>query len=167
MAVRDILRYNQIARAGQPVSLTGEAVVQLGALFSQMDFDLKEEEEEIVEGEDLAKARDAKTQQDKLAGMSTTDLSPTPTALAGSSAGVYNPLEAKEKQPYQPKTTVKPNTMPMGTEYVFGTTEGRYTGPLEEDEAYLTDNLKGQYKQGPGVDLDKYLSLIHIDAADE
>lgn len=52
--MRDLLQYGQIARAGQPVSLTGEAVVQLGALMSQMDFGIDDgeftkEEQKLIE----------------------------------------------------------------------------------------------------------------------
>ena len=43
--IHDILKYKDIAEAGQPQSLTGEALVQLGALFTQMDFDFKKKEE--------------------------------------------------------------------------------------------------------------------------
>lgn len=42
--ISDWLDYSSIAKAGQPVDLTGEAIVQLGALFTQMDFGLKDEE---------------------------------------------------------------------------------------------------------------------------
>ena len=35
--INDLLRYKDIARAGQPVNFTGEGIVQLGALFSQME----------------------------------------------------------------------------------------------------------------------------------
>jgi hypothetical protein len=44
-AIYDLLGYNAIAKAGQPVSLTGESVIQLGALIAQMDFDDPLEEE--------------------------------------------------------------------------------------------------------------------------
>lgn len=42
--MRDLLNYRDIASAGQPVDLTGEAIVQLGALLTQMDFGFKDEE---------------------------------------------------------------------------------------------------------------------------
>jgi hypothetical protein len=41
--IADWLNYGSIAQAGQPVSLGGEAVIQLGALFSQLDFKPKGE----------------------------------------------------------------------------------------------------------------------------
>ena len=49
-AIYDLLGYNAIAKAGQPQSLTGESVIQLGALIAQMDFDdpLEEEIEEAL-----------------------------------------------------------------------------------------------------------------------
>lgn len=49
-AIYDLLGYNAIAKAGQPVSLTGESVIQLGALIAQMDFDdpLDQEIEEAL-----------------------------------------------------------------------------------------------------------------------
>jgi len=43
--IHDILKYKDIAEAGQPQSLTGEALVQLGALFTQMDFDFSKDED--------------------------------------------------------------------------------------------------------------------------
>ena len=43
--IRQLLDYKSIAEAGQPQNLTGEALVQLGALFTQMDFDFKKKEE--------------------------------------------------------------------------------------------------------------------------
>jgi hypothetical protein len=42
--MRDLLNYKAIASAGQPVDLTGEAIVQLGALLTQMDFSSEESE---------------------------------------------------------------------------------------------------------------------------
>ena len=44
-AIYDLLGYQAIAKAGQPQSLTGESVIQLGALIAQMDFDDPIEEE--------------------------------------------------------------------------------------------------------------------------
>jgi len=169
MAVRDILRYNQIARAGQPVSLTGEAVVQLGALFSQMDFDLKEEEEVVEDGqfpgrkeadkklEEGTKVKNKELEAGNFRNILEADQKRFETDYKGQlGAG----LKIPEKKIAEDKTIVKPNTMPMGTEYVFGTADARYTGPPEENDAYLTDNLKGQYRQGPGVDLDKYKQVV-------
>lgn len=40
------LRYVDIAQAGQPQSLASDALVELGALFTQMDFDLGKEKDE-------------------------------------------------------------------------------------------------------------------------
>ena len=47
--INQLLQYKDIAEAGQPQDLTGEALVQLGALFTQMDFDFKKDkgEEEV------------------------------------------------------------------------------------------------------------------------
>ena len=42
--IRQLLDYKSIAEAGQPQSLTGEALVQLGAFFTQMDFDFKKDD---------------------------------------------------------------------------------------------------------------------------
>ena len=49
-AIYDLLGYQAIAKAGQPQSLTGESVIQLGALIAQMDFDdpLDQEIEEAL-----------------------------------------------------------------------------------------------------------------------
>ena len=49
--IADWLNYKDIAQAGQPVSLGGEAVIQLGALFSQLDFKPKGEAEKEIEEE--------------------------------------------------------------------------------------------------------------------
>tara|TARA_B100001059_G_scaffold231416_1_gene267213 strand:- start:732 stop:2714 length:1983 start_codon:yes stop_codon:yes gene_type:complete len=43
--MKDLLKYGLIASAGQPRSLTGEALIGLGALLSQMDFKLSKDEE--------------------------------------------------------------------------------------------------------------------------
>ena len=43
--MKDLLKYGLIASAGQPRSLTGEALIGLGALLSQMDFKLGEDKE--------------------------------------------------------------------------------------------------------------------------
>ena len=45
--LQNILRYQDIARAGAPQSLTGRAVMELGRLFTQMDMGEKEEEPEL------------------------------------------------------------------------------------------------------------------------
>ena len=47
--MRDLLNYRDIASAGQPVDLTGEAIVQLGALLTQMDFGFEEKEAEKID----------------------------------------------------------------------------------------------------------------------
>lgn len=47
--MRDLLKYRDIASAGQPVDLTGEAIVQLGALLTQMDFGFEEKEAEKID----------------------------------------------------------------------------------------------------------------------
>ena len=47
--INDLLKYGSIAKAGQPQSLTGDALIELGALFTQMDFDFGEEEEKTNE----------------------------------------------------------------------------------------------------------------------
>lgn len=49
--IADWLNYKDIATAGQPVSLGGEAVIQLGALFSQLDFKPKGEAKKEIEEE--------------------------------------------------------------------------------------------------------------------
>jgi len=49
--IADWLDYKSIATAGQPVSLGGEAVIQLGALFSQLDFKPKGEAKKEIEEE--------------------------------------------------------------------------------------------------------------------
>ena len=45
--MEDLLKYGLIASAGQPRSLTGEALMALGGLFSQMDFKLGKGEEDL------------------------------------------------------------------------------------------------------------------------
>lgn len=59
--MRDLLQYGLIASAGQPRSLTGEALMALGGLFSQMDFKLgKDEEVDEVDPERLRLETDTK-----------------------------------------------------------------------------------------------------------
>ena len=53
--MKDLLKYGLIASAGQPRNLTGEGIVALGALFTQMDFGLKSEEEELITDEPTEK----------------------------------------------------------------------------------------------------------------
>lgn len=50
--INDLLKYADIARAGAPQSLTGDALVGLGALFTQMDFNIPEEENGEDQGGD-------------------------------------------------------------------------------------------------------------------
>ena len=38
--INQLLDYKSIAEAGQPQDLTGDALIELGALFAQMDFDM-------------------------------------------------------------------------------------------------------------------------------
>ena len=47
--LQNVLRYQDIARAGAPQSLTGRAVMELGRLFTQMDMDDGEEEKPLSE----------------------------------------------------------------------------------------------------------------------
>ena len=50
--MKDLLKYGLIASAGQPRNLTGEALIGLGALLSQMDFDFsKDEEKKLIDEE--------------------------------------------------------------------------------------------------------------------
>jgi len=53
--IKDLLKYAEIAKAGAPQNLTGDALVGLGALFAQMDFKIPggEEEELIDDKSDL------------------------------------------------------------------------------------------------------------------
>lgn len=44
--INDLLKYAEIAEAGAPQNLTGDALVGLGALFAQMDFKTPEEKKE-------------------------------------------------------------------------------------------------------------------------
>lgn len=41
--ISNILDYKAIAQAGQPQNLTGDALIELGALFTQMDFDFSKD----------------------------------------------------------------------------------------------------------------------------
>ena len=42
--INQLLKYADIAKAGAPQSLTGDALIELGALFTQMDFKIPEKE---------------------------------------------------------------------------------------------------------------------------
>ena len=44
--ISNILDYKAIAQAGQPQNLTGDALIELGALFTQMDFDFGDEDKD-------------------------------------------------------------------------------------------------------------------------
>jgi hypothetical protein len=78
--MKDLLKYGLIASAGQPRSLTGEALIGLGALLSQMDFNLGEDEEVKTEEEErsltdqlqLQKDLQEKSGKDTLAGAKVT-----------------------------------------------------------------------------------------------
>ena len=47
--INDLLKYAEIAKAGAPQNLTGDALVGLGALFAQMDFKIPEGEDNTID----------------------------------------------------------------------------------------------------------------------
>lgn len=47
--IKDLLKYSEIAKAGAPQSLTGDALIELGALFTQMDFNIPKKEKKKFE----------------------------------------------------------------------------------------------------------------------
>ena len=100
-----------------------------------------------------AKAKAKRDQGNQLSKLKTTGLDVKPKALPG--VGEIKPIEPNPKKlftppppPPPPAPVAQPNTQLGGTQWEPGHVDGRYTGPLEENEAYLTDHLKGQYNQG-------------------
>ena len=116
--IHDILKYKDIAEAGQPQSLTGEALVQLGALFTQMDFDFSKDEDtpKIDEGPkktiadvspkglEFEHVTNRKNAKDILANWSPTVLPPKK---------VYTPKDDNKK-------VYLPNTMVGGLQWEIG-----------------------------------------------
>ena len=116
--IHDILNYKDIAEAGQPQNLTGEALVQLGALFTQMDFDFSKDEDtpKIDEGPkktiadvspkglEFEHVTNRKNAKDILANWSPTVLPPKK---------VYTPKDDNEK-------VHLPNTMVGGLQWEIG-----------------------------------------------
>ena len=99
--MRDLLKYGLIASAGQPRSLTGEALIGLGALLSQMDFDFSKNEVDL----------DAITDQ-ALEDAEQMDLEEMEADLAALDTGVpeadLSEFKTKQKSKVTNKVTKKP-----------------------------------------------------------
>ena len=99
--MRDLLKYGLIASAGQPRSLTGEALIGLGALLSQMDFDFSKDEVDL----------DAITDQ-ALKDAEQMDLEEMEADLAALDTGVpeadLSEFKTKQKSKVTNKVTKKP-----------------------------------------------------------
>lgn len=99
--MKDLLKYGLIASAGQPRSLTGEALIGLGALLSQMDFDFSKKEVDL----------DAITDQ-ALKDAEQMDLEEMEADLAALDTGVpeadLSEFKTKQKSKVTNKVTKKP-----------------------------------------------------------
>ena len=142
--INQFLRYESIAEAGRPRNLTGEAIVQLGTLFSQMDLPGKEAEEkkEVEEKKPKGKfeAKEIKV-----------DIEPLDYVATLPEVGT----ELPPKKVYQdPAKVVMPNTSVGGTEWVPNFGEQFYNGPAQQFD--LTDGDLGKYNQGPLIDIEPY-----------
>lgn len=154
--LQNILKYQDIAQAGAPQSLTGRAVMELGRLFTQMDMGEKEEEEEEEtpnnERTDLERLQLFADGQ----GLDYSDATKSylaPTKLP--EIGTLNP-----RLPVQP--IIKPNTMVGGLEWEIGknaTYDGRVVDrPLtESDTTGSTTITKPTEPKLPAVDLKNLL----------
>jgi len=125
--IHNLLRYESIAAAGRPRNLTGEAIVELGAIFSQMDLPGKEAEEkkEVEEKKPKGKfeAKEIKV-----------DIEPLDYVATLPEVGT----ELPPKKVYQdPAKVVMPNTGIGGTQWTPGQEQVYPEGPRLEDDAYL------------------------------
>ena len=139
--INDLLRYQSIAAAGKPRSLTGEAIVQLGALFSQMDLPGEEEIEET-------KPEETESQKEKLKkinGEIKVVAKPLPAATLPEVGAKLPPK--KVYQPSQDKV-IQPNTGLGGTQWTPGQEQTYPEGPRLEDDAYLYPP-DSEYNKGP------------------
>lgn len=112
-AIYDLLGYNAIAKAGQPVSLTGESLVQVGAIISQLDFD-DPLEEEVAEQDEVRKKERKKEDVRLDAEMTGPEFSTPIIELPGKKEINL----AKPNARVQPKITTTPPKTPEGE---FGT----------------------------------------------
>ena len=120
--INQLLQYKDIAEAGQPQDLTGEALVQLGALFTQMDFDFKEDDEGGQKIDEEPKKTLEMVSPKGLEFKHVTDRKSGKEILANRSPTVLQP-----KKVYTPKEDNKkvnlPNTMVGGLNWEVGKTQ--------------------------------------------
>jgi len=143
--IHNLLRYESIAAAGRPRNLTGEAIVQLGTLFSQMDLPGKEAEEkkEVEEKKPEGKfeAKEIKV-----------DIEPLDYVATLPEVGAKLP----PKKVYQdPAKVIMPNTGIGGTQWTPGQEQVYPEGPRLEDDAYLYAEDR-EYNKGALMDIDPY-----------
>ena len=137
--INDLLKYADIAKAGAPQNLTGDALVGLGALFSQMDFNIpKKEDEKTLDEIDREKAK----QKLKL---DTAKLEVTPTLLEGKKHDFKTP-NPKKVAPPPPKVVIDPDPVfEAQKDVVIPTVQSRtvsptlVTGMTEGVEGYSLD----------------------------
>ena len=162
--INDLLKYASIARAGAPQSLTGDAFIELGALFTQMDFDIPEKEEERTQDEiDRNRAK----QKIKEADLSSLE-APVFTGKDKKSAArakipKLGKLKPRNSSAGDGEPVAQPNTMVGGLQWEVDKTttfDPRVQDkPLTEEEAlfgYLPDDA---YNQGPLMDPNKVKQL--------
>lgn len=142
--IHDILKYKDIAEAGQPQNLTGEALVQLGALFTQMDFDFKKDDKK--EG----KRSLTKKEVENRVKLNKALKDQTPEMLKGLESGKVNfeenDLASYEELNKQINTTVKDKkviTEPVITEKDTNLEEKILTTQTQTKNSTLTSDTQG------------------------
>ena len=145
--INQLLDYKSIAEAGQPQDLTGDALIELGALFAQMDFDMGGDGDDS-DGKGAKVSND--TQQNNLSQLA--DSSPgglefEHVANRKSAKDIlanFSPTVLPPKKVYTPgddqQKTALPNTMVGGLNWEVGKTQyfdpRVVDRPLTEQEAY-------------------------------
>jgi len=125
--INQLLDYKSIAEAGQPQDLTGDALIELGALFAQMDFDMGDDSD----GKGAKVSND--TQQNylsQLADSSPGGLEFEHVANRKSARDIlanFSPTVLPPKKVYTPgddqQKTALPNTMVGGLNWEVGKTQ--------------------------------------------
>ena len=145
--INQLLRYESIAAAGRPRNLTGEAIVQLGTLFSQMD--LPGEEAEGKKEVEEKKPEDNKINVTPIDYVAT--LPEVGTKLPPKK--VYQ--DPKDKKDSVGRKVIMPNTGIGGTQWTSGQEQTYPEGPRMEDDAYLYAEDR-EYNKGALMDIEQY-----------
>ena len=141
--IHELLRYESIAAAGRPRNLTGEAIVQLGTLFSQMDLPGEE-------AEGKKEVEEKKPEDNKI------NVTPIDYVATLPEVGTKLPPKKVYQDPKDKKDSVggkviMPNTGIGGTQFYPGQEQTYPEGPRMKDDAYLYAE-DSEYNQGALVD---------------